>query len=169
MKPIANPTTVYRLVALACLVVALASPPAVAVGGGTPDPSEFPVLQALRVQVQGLDQDILAVTGIIEPADLPSLRQLADKLARIDAHFALAAVGGGSPDPGASINPTLLELRTVAGKVREHAGAALAKAGSNSSLGEVAKALRFLQATARMLVARIDYALPIALTPTPEL
>ena len=80
----------FRVFVIACLLASLAVHPVWASGGGgSPDPSDIPVLQALRVQLDGLDQDFLALTGIINPQDLPVLKQLADELARIDAHFAL--------------------------------------------------------------------------------
>ena len=161
MNAIVNRTFVRRLLTLGCLWFALAGQHAGAVGGGSPDPSSIPVLQALRVQVSGLDQDLLAVTQGVAPEDLPVLTQLADELARIDAHFALAAVGGGTPDPsGTTLNQTLLALRAEAWKVREHVGYALAKVSGNATFAQITKTLRFMQATAVTLIARIDYALP---------
>ena len=161
MNAIVNRTFIRRLLTLGCLCFVLAGQHAGAVGGGSPDPSSIPVLQALRVQVSGLDQDVLAVTGIIEPQDLPVMRQLADELARIDAHFALASVGGGSPDPGATtLSQALLALRAEAWKVREHVGYALAKVSGNATFAQITKTLRFMQGTAVTLIARIDYALP---------
>ena len=128
------------------------------------------MLQALRVQVYGLDQDLLAVTAGVEPSDLPVLTQLADELARIDAHFAIVSVGGGTPDPaGTTLSQLLLALRAEAYKVREHVGYALAKTTGKPTLEQVAKTLRFMQAAARMVMARIDYALPASLTPPPDL
>ena len=148
----------------------LAAHPVWAVGGGSPDPSGIPVLQALRIQVDGLDQDFLAVCGIVEPEDVPVFRQLADELARIDAHLALAAVGGGSPDPGATtLNQALLALRVEAVALHGHAGKVREKVAGNPSLAQIATTLRFMQATARMLIARIDYALPGGTVPVPDL
>ncbi len=95
----------FRVFAVACLLAMLAAHPVWAVGGGSPDPSGIPVLQALRVELDGLDQDFLELTASVETADLSELKRLADELARIDAHFALAAVGGGSPDPGDDVEP----------------------------------------------------------------
>ena len=160
-----------RVFAVACLLAMLAAHPVCASGGGgTPDPGEIPVLQALRIQVDGLDQDFLAVAGIIEPQDLPVFRQLADELARIDAHFALAAVGGGSPDPSqTTLNQALLALRAEAVALHGHAGKVREKVAGNPVFGQVATTLRFMQATARMLIARIDYALPGGTVPAPDL
>lgn len=171
MNPIQTSALVRRLLTLGCLWLAFAGSHAVASGGGgSPDPGEIPVLQALRVQISGLDQDFLAVTGIVNPQDLPVFTQLADELARIDAHFALAAVGGGSPDPaGTALNLLLLAVRAEAYKVREHVGSALGKVSGNSSFVQITKALRFMHAAARMIIARVDYALPVSMTPPPDL
>ena len=160
----------FRVFAVAGLLAALATHPVWAVGGGTPDPSGIPVLQALRIQVDGLDQDFLAVSGIIEPEDLPVFKQLSDELARIDAHFALAAVGGGSPDPSeTTLNQTLLALRAEVFSLHAHAGKVREKVAGNPALAQIATTLRFMQATARMLIARIDYALPGGTVPVPDL
>ncbi len=160
----------FRVFAVACLLAMLAAHPVWAAGGGTPDPSGTPVLQALRVELDGLDQDFLAVSGIIDPEDLPVFRQLADELARIDAHLALAAVGGGSPDPGATtLNQALLALRVEAVALHGHAGKVREKVAGNPSLAQIATTLRYMQATARMLIARIDYALPGGTVPVPDL
>mgnify|MGYP001076078720 FL=1 len=161
----------FRVFAVACLLAALAAHPVWAVGGGTPDPSGIPVLQALRIQVDGLDQDFLAVSGIIEPEDLPVFKQLADELARIDAHFALAAVGGGSPDPsGTTLNQALLALRAETVALRNHVGKVLSAVTGNPVFEQfsVPKTLRFMRATTSMLIARIDYALPSGTVPVPD-
>jgi hypothetical protein len=156
--------------AVACLLAMLAAHPVWAAGGGTPDPSGTPVLQALRVELDGLDQDFLAVSGIIEPEDLPVFKQLSDELARIDAHFALAAVGGGSPDPSeTTLNQALLALRAEVFSLHAHAGKVREKVAGNPALAQIATTLRFMQATARMLIARIDYALPGGTVPVPDL
>jgi hypothetical protein len=160
----------FRVFAVACLLAMLATHPVWAAGGGTPDPNGIPLLQALRIQVDGLDQDFLAVAGVIEPEDLPVFRQLADELARIDAHFALAAVGGGSPDPsGTTLNQVLLALRAEVFSLHAHAGKVREKVAGNPALAQIATTLRYIQATARMLVARIDYALPGGTVPVPDL
>lgn len=160
----------FRVFAVACLLAMLAAHPVWAAGGGTPDPSGTPVLQALRVELDGLDQDFLAVSGIIDPEDLPVFRQLADELARIDAHFALAAVGGGSPDPSeTTLNQALLALRAEVFSLHAHAGKVREKVAGNPSLAQIATTLRYMQATARMLIARIDYALPGGTVPVPDL
>lgn len=160
----------FRVFAVACLLAMLAAHPVWAAGGGTPDPSGTPVLQALRVELDGLDQDFLAVSGIIEPEDLPVFKQLSDELARIDAHFALAAVGGGSPDPsGTTLNQVLLALRAEVFSLHAHAGKVREKVAGNPALAQIATTLRFMQATARMLIARIDYALPGGTVPVPDL
>jgi hypothetical protein len=162
----------FRVFAVACLLAMLATHPVWAVGGGSPDPSDIPVLQALRVELDGLDQDFLAVAGVIEPEDLPVFKQLADELARIDAHFALAAVGGGTPDPGeTTLKQVLLALRAEAVALRNHVGKVLSAVAGNPVFEQitVTKTLRFMQATARMLVARIDYALPGGTVPVPDL
>ena len=170
MNTITRNTFASRVLALGCLLAALAAPHAWAVGGGTPDPSQIPVLQALRIQVDGLDQDFLAVSGIVEPEDLPVFKQLADELARIDAHLALAAVGGGSPDPsGTTLNQVLLALRAEVFSLHAHAGKVREKVAGNPALAQIATTLRYIQATARMLVARIDYALPRGTVPVPDL
>ncbi|MCC7216754.1 MAG: hypothetical protein IT517_08290 [Burkholderiales bacterium] len=170
MNTTTRKTFAFRLLALAWLLGALAGPPAWAAGGGTPDPSDIPVLQALRIQVDGLDQDFLAVAGIIDPQDLPVFRQLADELARIDAHLALAAVGGGTPDPSqTTLNQALLALRAEAVALHGHAGKVREKVAGNPALAQIATTLRYMQATARMLVARIDYALPGGTVPVPDL
>lgn len=160
----------FRVFAVACLLAMLAAHPVWAAGGGTPDPSGTPVLQALRVELDGLDQDFLAVSGIIEPEDLPVFKQLSDELARIDAHFALAAVGGGSPDPSeTTLNQALLALRAEVFSLHAHAGKVREKVAGNPALAQIATTLRFMQATARMLIARIDYALPGGTVPVPDL
>ena len=159
----------FRVFAVACLLAMLATHPVWAVGGGSPDPSGIPVLQALRVELDGLDQDFLELTASVETADLPELKQLADELARIDAHLALAAVGGGSPDPGATtLNQALLALRVEAVALHGHAGKVREKVAGNPSLAQIATTLRYMQATARMLIARIDYALPGGTVPVPD-
>src|SRR4030095_9129416 len=94
--------SVRTVLTLGCLCFALAGQHAEAVGGGSPDPSSIPVFQALRVQVYGLDQELLAVTGVVALEDLPILAQLADELARVDAQVAVVAVRGGRPDPAAA-------------------------------------------------------------------
>jgi hypothetical protein len=170
MNTITRNTFASKVLALGCLLAALAAHPVWAVGGGSPDPGAIPVLQALRIQVDGLDQDFLALTGIINPEDLPVLKQLADELARIDAHFALTAVGGGSPDPaGTTLNQVLLALRAEAVALHGHAGKVREKVAGNPAFGQIATTLRFMQATARMLVARIDYALPSSMVPPSDL
>ena len=160
----------FRVFAVACLLTMLAAHPVWAVGGGSPDPSEIPVLQALRIQVDGLDQDFLAVSGIVNPQDLPVFKQLADELARIDAHLALAAVGGGSPDPSqTTLNQMLLALRAEAVALHAHVDKVREKVAGNPVFGQITTTLRFMQATARMLVARIDYALPSGMAPPSDL
>lgn len=159
--------TIRHLAAAACLAVALVVPPAFAVGGGTPDPTDVPVLQALRTQVAGLDQDFVFVTGIVEPQDLPVVRQLADELARMDAQLAVAAVGGGSPDPSqTTLNTTLLALRAATVSLRNHVDAVTGKVRENPNFKEIARVLFWMQSATRMTIARIDYALPAALVPT---
>src|SRR5262245_39472134 len=81
------------------LFVGLLAAPAWAGPNGSPDPSGIPVLQAMRTQVYALDRDVLLVTGIVAPEDLPILQKLADDLARIDAQYAIAAAGGDSGGP----------------------------------------------------------------------
>jgi len=72
-----------------------------------------------------------------------------------------AAVGGGTPDPsGVTLNQVLLGLSAEAWKVREHVGYALAKVSGVATYAQIAKSLRFMQATAVALIARIDYAMP---------
>ena len=83
---------------------------------------------------------------------------------------ALAAVGGGSPDPGATtLNQALLALRAEAVALHGHAGKVREKVAGNPALAQIATTLRYMQATARMLVARIDYALPSGTVPVPDL
>ncbi len=161
-----------RVLVIACLLASLAVHPVWAVGGGTPDPNGVPVLQALRVQLDGLDQDFLELTASVETADLPELKQLADELARIDAHVALAAVGGGTPDPSTTtLNQALLALRAETVALRNHVGKVLSAVAGNPVFEQitVTKTLRFMQATARMLIARIDYALPGGMVPASDL
>ncbi|MBK7331625.1 MAG: hypothetical protein IPI87_04150 [Betaproteobacteria bacterium] len=161
----------FRVFAVACLLAMLATHPVWAVGGGSPDPSGIPVLQALRVELDGLDQDFLELTASVETADLPELKQLADELARIDAHFALASVGGGTPDPGeTTLNQVLLALRAETVALRNHVGKVLSAVAGNPVFEQitVTKTLRFMQATTRMLIARIDYALPGGTVPVPD-
>lgn len=162
----------FRVFAVASLLAMLAAHPAWAVGGGTPDPDAIPVLQALRVELDELDQDFLELTAVVETADLPDLKQLADELMRIDAHLALAAVGGGSPDPSqTTLNQALLGLRAETAALRGHVGKVLAAVAGNPIFEQitVTKTLRFMQATARMLIARIDYALPSGMAPPSDL
>jgi hypothetical protein len=157
-----------RLIALGAVLLALSAPPARAVGGGTPDPSEVPVLQALRQQVDALEQRFLVLTASVETGDLQGLIQLADQFARIDAHFAVAAVGGGSPDPSqnTTLNQALLGLRSETVALRGHVANIQAAVAGTPVFEPIAKTLRFLQAAAVMLTARIDYALPSALVPS---
>lgn len=172
MNTITHNTFASRVLALGCLLAALAAPNAWAVGGGSPDPSTIPVLQALRVELDGLDQDFLELTASVETSDLSQLKQLADELARIDAHVALAAVGGGSPDPSqTTLNQVLLALRAETVALRNHVGKVLSAVAGNPVFEQitVTKTLRFMQATSRMLVARIDYALPSGTVPVPDL
>lgn len=162
----------FRVFAVACLLAMLATHPVWAVGGGSPDPGAIPVLQALRIQVDGLDQDFLELTASVETADLKELKQLADELARIDAHVALAAVGGGTPDPSqTTLNQALLALRAETVALRNHVGKVLSAVAGNPVFEQitVTKTLRFMQATARMLIARIDYALPGGMVPASDL
>lgn len=73
------------------------------------------------MQVDAFDDRFLVLTASIETTDLPELKQLADLLARIDAHFAVAAVGGGSPDPSeTTLNQALLGRRTETLALRAH-------------------------------------------------
>jgi hypothetical protein len=63
----------------------------------------------------------------VETSDLPELKQLADRLARIDAHFARAAAGGGTPDPnGTTLNQALLGLRSETAALHGHVASVLA-------------------------------------------
>jgi hypothetical protein len=168
---ISNRTNVFQWLALGCLLFALAGERAWAVGGGTPDPSGIPVLQALRTRVDALDNRFLALTASVETSDLPELKLLADQLARIDAHFAVAAVGGGSPDPSTTLNQALLGLRTETADLRGHVASVLAAVSGIPIFEQitVTKTLRFMLATTRMLIARIDYALPSSMTPPSDL
>jgi hypothetical protein len=162
----------FRVFAVACLLAMLATHPVWAVGGGSPDPGAIPVLQALRVELDGLDQDFLELTASVETADLSELKQLADELARIDAHFALTAVGGGSPDPShTALNQALLAMRAETVALRNHVSKVLSAVAGNPVFEQitVTRTLRYIQATARMLVARIDYALPGGTVPVPDL
>ena len=172
MWPLIRQTNLLRLLALGCLLSLLAAPRAWAIGGGTPDPSNIPVLQALRVQVDALDNRFLVLTASVGTADLPELKQLADRLARIDAHFALAAIGGGNPDPSETpLNQALLGLRKETAALRRHVNDVLA-AVAGIPISEqitVTKTLRVMLATSRMLIARIDYALPSTTTPATDL
>lgn len=84
-----RPRWTLRWLAIAGLLAALASPQAWAVGGGSPDPSTTPVLQALQTQVDDLGRRFLTLTGVIERTRLPRLKQPTDELARID--YALPA------------------------------------------------------------------------------
>lgn len=160
-----------RLLALGWLLAALAAQQAWAVGGGSPDPQGVPLIKALRVQVDALDAQFLALTASVETSDLPELKALADRLARIDAHFALAAVGGGTPDPSnTTLNQSLLALRTQTAELRSHMAGVLALVAGNPVFEQITatKTLRYMLATARQLIARIDYALPGSTTPTPD-
>lgn len=127
---------------------------------GTPDPEGTPVLQAMRTQVYALDRDVLLVTGIIQPQDLPILQKLADDLARMDAQFAIAASGESGGLMPSTLYQALAGLRADTAILRAHLAAAVTAASSDATLAQVAKALRFMQAVATALVARIDYALP---------
>jgi hypothetical protein len=127
---------------------------------GSPDPSQVPVLQALRTQVYALDRDVVLVTGIIEPEDLPILQKLADDLARMDAQFSIAASGESGGLMPSTLIQVLIGLRADVSLLRSHVAVAVTNASTNTTLAPVAKTLRFMQAVATALVARIDYALP---------
>jgi hypothetical protein len=160
-----------RAFAVGWLLAVFAAHPVWAVGGGSPDPAGIPVLQALRAELDGLDQDFLAVSGILDPQDLPVFKQLADELARIDAHFALATVGGGTPDPSqTTLNQALLALRAETVALRNHVGKVLSAVTGNPVFEQISvpKTLRFMRATTSMLIARIDYALPSGTVPVPD-
>jgi hypothetical protein len=123
------------------------------------------VAQALRVQVDALDNRFLVLTASIETTDLPELKQLADLLARIDAHFAVAAVSE------TTLNQALLGLRTETLALRGHVTNVQA-AVTGIPIFEpitVTKALHFMLISTRMLIARMDHALPSGLTPPSDL
>lgn len=161
-----------KLLALGCLLGVLAAPPAWAIGGGSPDPGQIPVLQALRVQVDELDNRFLVLTASVETSDLAEFKRLADQLARIDAHLALAAIGGGQPDPSnTTLNQALLSLRKQAVALRGHVNDVLAAVSGIAIFEQITitRTLRFMLKTSRMLIGRIDYALPSAMTPATDL
>jgi hypothetical protein len=161
-------TFLTKLLALGCLLGALGAPSAWAIGGGSPDPSNIPVLQALRVQVDALDNRFLMLTASVETSDLAELKLLADRLARIDAHFAVAAIGGGQPDPSDTpLNQALLGLRKETAALRRHVNDVLAAVAGIPIFEQitVTRTLRFMLMTSRMLIGRIDHALPSAMTP----
>jgi hypothetical protein len=93
--------------------------------------------------------------------------QLADEL-RARRAFRAAAVGGGSPDPGTTLNQVLLALRARSPlHARMWARCARGRRQSRPRADRDDAALH--AATARMLIARIDYALPGGTVPVPDL
>jgi hypothetical protein len=166
---LANLRLAKTLATAGVLMATLSPHPAWAQGGGTPDPGAIPTLQALRIEVNALDQRFLALTATVETADLVPLKHLADLLARIDARLAATTVGGGSPDPSESslLNYTLLHLRSETAELRSHVAQVLADVAGNPVFDQitVTKTLQFMRATARMIIARVEYALPVTLAP----
>src|SRR5262245_43348797 len=124
------------------LFVSTLAPPAWA-AQGSPDPSSIPVLQAMRTQVYALDRDVLTVTGIVAPEDLPILQMLADDLARMDAQFSIAASGESGGLMPSTLVQVLIGLRADTTLLRAHLAVAVTNASSNPTLAPVAKTLRF--------------------------
>ena len=164
-----NPTSsLVRAVCTACAVTitagmllfvsALATPALAAYDNFSP--TAVPVLQALRIQIYALDRDVVLVTSIIDPQDLPIVQKLADDLARMDAQFAIAASGESGGLMPSTLVQVLIGLRADVSLLRSHVAVAVTNASSNPTLAPVAKTLRFMQAVATALVARNDYALP---------
>src|SRR4029453_15172918 len=143
MTTTSNRMSIPMFFVFGCLLLALGCPNGFAQGHGTPDPAGIPVLQGMRVQIDGLDQEFVALTGIIQPEDLPQLVRLADELVRIDAQFAVAAVGDGTPDPGATtLNQVLLGVRAETVSLRDHVGSVVGKVRENPSFAAITKVLQ---------------------------
>ena len=86
--------------------------------------------------------------------------------------YAADGVPQGSPfqiNGATTLNQAPRALRVEAVALHGHAGKVREKVAGNPSLAQIATTLRYMQATARMLVARIDYALPSSMVPPSDL
>lgn len=139
-----KPRLFGKLLLASCLVFALTGSKAFAAGGGTIDLADISVIQALATQIAAIDKSLTMVGG-----GSPDPVELAANLAEIDLHLGMMMVTGEALDPKQlRVAEALADLRAKTVMLRERV-----KEGG----GAPDPPNRFMLATTRMILERIDY------------